>query len=926
MALLSKSPSKSKPAKPKGGGRGQARRGAGKAGRKAGRTSGRAGKGGGERASFFSARLKERLRRFSMQLLGLLWLALAAALIAALASHDPADPSLNTAPAAAPADGTATGTANWLSLPGSYASDLLIQAAGPVMAWLLPLGLTAWGLRCILRYGVGHGPLRLIVLVFAAILAAMALGEEAAGSSSLHGGWFGALAPGLEGWLSALVASLAGGSFAEQAWLAGPVLRAVLSVAAFVLAAWALTLSARALTAAALRASWRALFASVAAARALLRAVLGKPAPPPPEPKPARSRREGGKRTGLAGEALRRPFAALAARLGGWGSLVAGRKGLSEAERREPHLGGGTSTPLGLSGGAFGEPPADPLAGSLADPLAAGETSADTPGRAEPQLGEPGALGGRGAPSSSAPSSAEVITRHRPSGGAAPAKNARRQRSADFALPSLSFLNPTKHGDEGMDRETLARNTELLEKVLHEFGVQGSIVRTHAGPIVTRYELDPAPGIKTSRVISLADDIARSMSAVSARIAVVPGASTIGIELPNRKRDIVGLRELLSSEAYEAGGALPIALGVDIGGKPLIADLAKMPHLLIAGTTGSGKSVSLQAMLLSLLYRLPPEECKLIMVDPKMLELSVYDGIPHLITPVVTDPKKAIVALKWAVREMESRYRAMSRIGARNLTGYNERVEELSRNGGAGGHVQTGYDPETGRPVHETRDLPLTPLPYIVVVVDEMADLMMIAGKEVEGAVQRLAQMARAAGIHLIMATQRPSVDVITGTVKANFPTRISFHVTSKIDSRTILGEGGAEQLLGQGDMLHMAHGGRIARVHGPFVSEREVERVTGFLRRQGAPEYDESITREPEEGEEGEGELLAEAEGEGAGDLYAQAKRVVADSGKASTSYLQRRLGVGYNRAANLIERMEQEGFVSEPGPQGKREILGQA
>ena len=411
------------------------------------------------------------------------------------------------------------------------------------------------------------------------------------------------------------------------------------------------------------------------------------------------------------------------------------------------------------------------------------------------------------------------------------------------------------------------------------------------------------------------------MSAVSARIAVVAGSDTIGIELPNATRETVALRALLQSSDYANSTApLPIALGADISGKPVIADLSKMPHLLIAGTTGSGKSVSLQAILLSLLYRLSPDECKLIMVDPKMLELSVYDGIPHLISPVVTDPKKAVIALKWAVREMELRYRKMSQVGARNLKGYNERLAEMRARGETTRTVQTGNDPETGRPIFEEQQQDLESLPYIVVVVDEMADLMLIAGKDVEGAIQRLAQMARAAGIHLIMATQRPSVDVITGTVKANFPTRVSFHVTSKIDSRTILGEGGAEQLLGQGDMLYMAHGGRLSRVHGPFVSDKEVERVSDFLCAQGAPEYDESITAEPDE----EGVIAETAPLGGEPDLYQQAKRVVSESGKISISYIQRRLEIGYNRAARLVEQMENEGFVSAPNHAGRREILG--
>ncbi|WP_366555909.1 FtsK/SpoIIIE family DNA translocase [Aquibaculum sediminis] len=490
--------------------------------------------------------------------------------------------------------------------------------------------------------------------------------------------------------------------------------------------------------------------------------------------------------------------------------------------------------------------------------------------------------------------------------------------------PALTLLTePTKDGGQ-LDRDGLEKNARLLEGVLQDFGVRGEIVKVRPGPVVTRYDLEPAPGTKTSRVVALSDDIARSMSTTSVRVAVVPGTSTIGIELPNRKRETVYLRELLASSDYiESKAALPLVLGKDIGGLPISVDLARMPHLLIAGTTGSGKSVGINAMILSLLYRLPPERCRMIMVDPKMLELSVYDGIPHLLTPVVTEPKKAVVALKWAVREMENRYRAMSLLGVRNIDGYNARLEEARRSGEVlTRRVQTGFDPDTGQPIHEEEPFDLEPLPYVVVVVDEMADLMLVAGKEVEGAIQRLAQMARAAGIHLIMATQRPSVDVITGTIKANFPTRISFHVTSKIDSRTILGESGAEHLLGQGDMLHMAHGGRLTRVHGPFVSDQEVEAVVAHLKAQGQPSFVEGLTDEPEGEEEG---IPGLGGGEGGPDeeLYRRAVEVVARHRKASTSFIQRQLQIGYNRAARLVEQMEAEGIVSAANHVGKREVL---
>jgi S-DNA-T family DNA segregation ATPase FtsK/SpoIIIE len=507
------------------------------------------------------------------------------------------------------------------------------------------------------------------------------------------------------------------------------------------------------------------------------------------------------------------------------------------------------------------------------------------------------------------------------------ARNARGRRGRDgYDLPPLHLLAMAKANERStLSEEEIEENGEALENVLGDFGVRGEIINAHPGPVVTLYELEPAPGIKSSRVIGLADDIARSMSAVSARVAVVPGRNAIGIELPNPKRERVYLRELLASDDYgDSSARLPLCLGKTIGGEPVIVDLARMPHLLIAGTTGSGKSVAINTMILSLVYRLKPEQCRLIMVDPKMLELSVYDGIPHLLTPVVTDPKKAVVALKWAVREMEERYKKMSKLGVRNIDGYNARVAEALDNGEMLTRtVHTGYDKETGDAIYEKEELDLEPLPYIVVVVDEMADLMMVAGKDIEGAIQRLAQMARAAGLHVILATQRPSVDVITGTIKANFPTRISFQVTSKIDSRTILGEQGAEQLLGQGDMLYMAGGGRISRVHGPFVSDEEVEKVVRHLKSQGTPQYLEAVTASDEEDED-QAVFDATAMGGGEGnDLYQQAVQIVLRDRKASTSYIQRRLQIGYNRAATIMERMEEEGVVGPANHAGKREIL---
>jgi S-DNA-T family DNA segregation ATPase FtsK/SpoIIIE len=495
--------------------------------------------------------------------------------------------------------------------------------------------------------------------------------------------------------------------------------------------------------------------------------------------------------------------------------------------------------------------------------------------------------------------------------------------ASDFTLPPLSLLKepPRKKADTLPDDELL-RRAQALETVLDDFGVKGKITRVHPGPVITLYELEPARGTKSSRVIGLADDIARSMSAVSARVSVIPGRDALGIELPNDVRETVHLRDLLGSPQFRDDQArLALALGKTIAGQPLIADLARMPHLLIAGTTGSGKSVGINAMILSLLYRLTPAEARFIMIDPKMLELSVYDGIPHLLAPVVTDPKKAIAALKWTVNEMNGRYEKMSKLGVRNISGYNQKVAHAQlRQTPLRRTVNTGFDELTGAPVYESEDIAHEPMPYIVVVIDEMADLMMAAGKEIEYCVMRLAQMARAAGIHVIMATQRPSVDVITGTIKANFPSRISYQVTSKIDSRTILGEQGAEQLLGAGDMLYMASGGRISRAHGPFVSDSDLERVVGFLKSQGEPEYSDAVTKALDADEDG-GESAAKADS--GDDLYDEAVSIVLADQRPTTSYLQRRLGIGYNRAASLIERMEEDGIVSAPNRTGKRDVL---
>ncbi|HEX3862485.1 MAG TPA: DNA translocase FtsK 4TM domain-containing protein [Stellaceae bacterium] len=577
------------------------------------------------------------------------------------------------------------------------------------------------------------------------------------------------------------------------------------------------------------------------------------------------------------------------------GSSAAGRGGAGItplSDRREPHIG------------STGESPAPPAQQRPAAPV---DAAAETPANRLVRL---------------------VMPRSRPT---PPGKRSDDELQTKFdltphdqpLLPELSLLTKAPATrTETIDEEALSKNARMLEAVLDDYGVRGQIVQVRPGPVVTLYELEPAPGIKASRVIGLADDIARSMSAISVRVAVVPGRTVIGIELPNRKAETVYLRELLDSPAYEKStGRLALALGKDIGGEPVIADLARMPHLLIAGTTGSGKSVGINTMILSILYRMTPETCKFIMVDPKMLELSVYDGIPHLLSPVVTDPKKAVMALKWTVREMESRYQKMSKLGVRNIEGFNNRLREATARGESlVRKVQIGFDPETGQPIFEEQPFDTNELPLIIVIVDEMADLMLVAGKDIEASVQRLAQMARAAGIHIIMATQRPSVDVITGTIKANFPTRISFQVTSKIDSRTILGEGGAEQLLGRGDMLYMAGGGRVTRVHAPFVSDEEVERVVSFLKMRGQPDYIDEIT----EDDGGAIDPFASDDEGGSGDaLYDQAVALVCRERKASTSFVQRHLQIGYNRAARLIERMELEAVVSTANHVGKREVL---
>lgn len=493
-----------------------------------------------------------------------------------------------------------------------------------------------------------------------------------------------------------------------------------------------------------------------------------------------------------------------------------------------------------------------------------------------------------------------------------------------YVLPGLDLLSevPSERKESKVSDKQINQNRDLLTTTLNDFGINGKIISVNPGPFVTLYELEPAPGVKSSRVISLADDISRSMSSTSARIAVIPGKNSIGIELPNYNKETVYLREILESNIFVSkDDGIPLSLGKNIGGEPTIADLSRMPHLMIAGTTGSGKSVGINGMILSILYRFRPDECRLIMVDPKMIELSVYDGIPHLLSPVITNPKKAVVGLKWVVREMDDRYNRMSKLSVRTMEAFNEKAEEYRRKGKKFKRkIHTGYDDETGQPLYSEEEIEAKRMPFIVVVIDEMADLMLVARNDIEHLVQSLAQKARAAGIHLIMATQRPSVDVVTGTIKANFPTRIAFQVASKIDSRTILNEMGAEQLLGRGDMLYMSDGGKVVRVHGPFVSDDEVERVVGFIRKQETPEYIESITKE-----DGDGGNILSPQDDSEDALFSQAVSIIIKDKRVSTSYIQRKLQIGYNRAARIIEEMEEKGIISEPNSQGKREIIGQ-
>jgi S-DNA-T family DNA segregation ATPase FtsK/SpoIIIE len=751
---------------------------------------------------------------------------------------------------------------NWLGAPGAWAADILMQSIG-LAGGLAALVLMVWGWRVTLRRPLGRAWLRVTALPVCLLLGAIALAALPRPAAwPLEAGLGGFTGQMLLGQLAVL---------GPAAWQPGPVIAALVA-APLALAALVAALGVT-------PGEWRQL------GRGLT--WLGV--------KGAEAGAQGG-RYGM--------------RAGRWAASSAASA--ARGMRREPTLDGER---LDAKRAAAPKPKKEPRLSAAGDAAPEIEPARD--------------------PAPAKAASKREIVADRPA-ATKPGKRAEaaKQRSLaldtdEYALPDLDLLqevDPAERNDVPSE-DALAENARLLESVLDDFGVQGSVTKVRPGPVVTLYEFEPAPGTKSSRVIGLADDIARSMSAVSVRVAVIPGRNVMGIELPNARREVVGLRELLASEDYERNPAkLALTLGKDIGGQAVIADLARMPHLLVAGTTGSGKSVAVNAMILSLLYRLSPEECRLIMIDPKMLELSVYDGIPHLLSPVVTDPSKAVVALRWTVREMETRYRNMSNLGVRNIAGYNARLEQARKKGETLNRtVQTGFDPESGEPIYEEQELSMDPLPHIVVVVDEMADLMLVAGKDVEASVQRIAQMARAAGIHLIMATQRPSVDVITGTIKANFPTRISFQVTSKIDSRTILGEAGAEQLLGQGDMLYMAGGGKVTRVHGPLVTDDEVERVVAFLKEQAEPAYEDSVTEEDADfsfpGMPG-----AEAgSGGGGGDdaLYDQAVAVVCRERKASTSFVQRHLQIGYNRAARIIERMEAEGVISGANHAGKREVL---
>ena len=898
---------------------------------------------------------RDFLRRRLMELVGSGVTVAGVFLLLALFTFSPGDPSLNHATASAPK--------NLVGWPGAYIADLLMQTFG-LAIFLVPVATITWGVRLVRTHHLGFFGLRLSLLLLALLMMSVAcVGMGNVGDAATHAGAGGLVGLALAGRFREVVLTHSSGS-------ALVLIEPICAALALIAMAPALGMNRTDLPL-----IFRILRAPFLWGGMLMRAAIGlwrgrplayEESGEPPSPSigyadipgeidastynPDRFEQipEEGvplpPRGSLLADAPYSPFErapeipSAPPRIEPYAANPHGQRPPAPAQDRTlvDRLSGPRIEPIMSrlrpaappAKGAEGRiEPAFAPAGERIEPEFEGEGAEENPFAPDEVLADEPATAAA-PPAAAGP---KIIPRKpgAPSQGKRAAKAGQREldlATGEYRLPPLDILSqPTRVQTETkIDEEALEQNARLLETVLDDFGVKGQIVKVRPGPVVTLYELEPAPGTKSSRVIGLADDIARSMSAVSARVATVPGRNVIGIELPNARRETVYLRELLSTRHYEDTRlSLPLALGKDIGGDPVIADLARMPHLLIGGTTGSGKSVAVNTMILSLLYRLPPDRCRFIMIDPKMLELSVYQDIPHLLTPVVTEPRKAIVALKWVVREMEDRYRAMSALGVRNIAGYNERLSDARRkNQNLTRKVQTGIDPETRKPIFEDEEIDLTELPFIVVIIDEMADLMLVAGKEIEATVQRLAQMARAAGIHVVMATQRPSVDVITGTIKANFPTRISFQVTSKIDSRTILGEQGGEQLLGQGDMLYMAGGGKIARVHGPFVSDNEVEEVVRFLRAQGQPQYIESVTDDPEAGEGGLG-LPGESEDSESDQLYDQAIALVARERKCSTSFIQRYLQIGYNRAARIVERMEREGVVSGANHVGKREVL---
>ncbi len=901
-------------------------------------------KKGRKRTKLVESQTEALLRKRGIELLGVILAGVAYLVTAALWTYNPADPSLFSATSSAPT--------NALGLVGASAADLLHRALGWA-AYGVPVSLAAWGLRLMTHKGETRAVSRAITVPIAIAVASV----------------FAAAHAPLDGWSHAYGL---GGMFGDA--VLTEVMRVVplttgLSLKATTLALALLFLAASGfalgIDMAELRQSGRFLVRSAIMGFAGLVAGLGLAgrASVTGARKAAVATRERHKRSKVERaerQARAREFAAqkLDPNIGPEGQRLEWNEAtermpsrLDEEEQKEARLREMITAAIKKREEKPSKKTFDaakvvipPPPGAEGLPSLEGVTRNDSIGAYGIEDAGPidpnDVLGAGGVPERELVSAFHKGPRvqHPDKKPAAMSDRAREEAQPKLPLgtepeppynaPPLSLLaNPSTIVRHHLSDDALESNARMLESVLDDYGVKGEIVSVRPGPVVTMYELEPAAGVKASRVIGLADDIARSMSALSARVSTIPGRSVIGIELPNEHREKVLLREILSSRAFgDSVHALPLALGKDISGEPVVANLSRMPHLLIAGTTGSGKSVAINTMILSLLYRLSPADCRVIMIDPKMLELSVYDGIPHLLSPVVTDPKKAVVALKWVVAEMEERYRRMSKMGVRNIDGYNGRVRDaLEKGEGFTRTVQTGFDDNTGEPVFETEEYAPETMPYIVVIVDEMADLMMVAGKEIEACIQRLAQMARASGIHLIMATQRPSVDVITGTIKANFPTRISFQVTSKIDSRTILGEQGAEQLLGQGDMLFMAGGGRITRVHGPFVSDEEVEEVVNHLKLLGEPEYVSGVVEGPDEEEASEIDQVLGLGGNTNGDdaLYDQAVAIVVRDRKCSTSYIQRKLAIGYNKAARLVEMMEDQGVVSAANQVGKREIL---